>query len=104
MRPFGATPSPAAKRSPDPPGATSVGVVHLVRSLAAAEVRYTRPRPFTMSEYATYIRLSATLYAGAGYEPGPRKAPPLMLKQSGGNRQTGLLNTPSWNGVLHVWP
>src|SRR5437763_125309 len=73
-------------------GATTLGADHFVKSLVLADVRKICARPFTMSVYATYKRLRVGSNAGAGYEPGPRNCPPLMLKQYGGNRHTGLLN------------
>src|SRR3954453_9271027 len=57
-----------------------------------------------MSAYATTRRLRGASNAGDGYVPPARNAPPEMLKQPGGNTQTGLTSVANWIGADHVAP
>src|SRR3954451_10367836 len=73
-------------------GATTAGVVHVVRLATSADVSRICALPSTMSVYATYRWWLVGSNAGTGYDPGPRNCPPPeMLKQDGGYRHTGLL-------------
>src|SRR3954447_6665602 len=57
-----------------------------------------------MTEISTSRRFRAASNAGAGYDPPARKPSPEMLKQSGGNRQTGFVSEANCTGVPHDVP
>src|SRR5438105_5769365 len=57
-----------------------------------------------MSGKMTYSLPSTGLYAGTGYVPPDRNGPPEMLKQNGGNVQTGFTSAANWTGCDQVAP